>query len=436
MKTKEMTFTLPLLICLYEYLFLRGKALMRFACLVPLLLTMLVIPLSILAAPDGGGYTVGHAEEVTRVGSDLSRGEYMLTELRVIVTYLRLIFLPVNQNLDYDYPTFHTLFTTQVFVSFLILLALFGLAVYLCYRSANWTSDQQSVSGFHSSRLIAFGIFWFFLTLSVESSIIPIADVIFEHRLYLSSVGAFIALAACWGVIRQMVGAKVKNAGAITVTLAAVIFLALAGATWARNEVWRTQESLWRDVVKRSPGKARGYQNLGIALFETGDLAGAFACFDKALAIDPEFTEAYINRGTFYAQNGLYDKAIVDFLKSIDIDPLYKEAWNNLGLAWSEMGNQDRAIHSLLKAVALNPDYFQAQNNLGLALTRKGSPGEAIAHFDRAIAINSRYAKAYYNRGAAYLAIGRPNLVGADFRKACALGDERGCSELRTRMIR
>jgi len=48
----------------------------------------------------------------------------------------------------------------------------------------------------HYSRLIAFGIIWFFLALSVESSFIPIEDVIFEHRLYLPSIGTFIAFTA------------------------------------------------------------------------------------------------------------------------------------------------------------------------------------------------------------------------------------------------
>jgi len=203
MKTKEIAFTLPLAVCIYEFMFFRGKPSRRLICVTPLLLTMLVIPLSMLLLTGTGG-ALGDVGSATSVGSDLTRAEYFFTELRVIVTYLRLLFLPVNQNLVYDYPVYRTLFTPPVFLSFLLLVALFGLAVYLAYRSrlevkVSRLETQNSkliTQNLPFYRLIAFGMFWFFLTLSVESSIIPITDVIFEHRIYLPSVGAFLAFAS------------------------------------------------------------------------------------------------------------------------------------------------------------------------------------------------------------------------------------------------
>src|SRR6185369_45006 len=136
MKTKEIAFTLPVVVCVYEFMFLTGEWKRRLACLAPLLLTMLVIPLTLLGAPGGAGDTAYQVSQVTRVDSDLSRYAYLCTELRVIVTYLRLLVLPVDQNLIYDYPTYHTLFTPPVFLSFLLLLALFGLAVFLVCKSS------------------------------------------------------------------------------------------------------------------------------------------------------------------------------------------------------------------------------------------------------------------------------------------------------------
>ncbi len=94
-----------------------------------------------------------------------------------------------------------------VFLSFLFLASLFGAAVYLVYKTrseklkvksekSEQTAENLSPFTFHLLRLIAFGILWFFITLSVESSIIPIAMVIDEYRIYLPSVGFFIALVA------------------------------------------------------------------------------------------------------------------------------------------------------------------------------------------------------------------------------------------------
>jgi tetratricopeptide (TPR) repeat protein len=428
MKTKEIAFTLPVAVSLYEFMFFRGEWKRRAVYLVPLLLTMLVIPLTLIGTYGAPGDSVG---QMTRVDSDLSRWEYLCTELRVIVTYLRLLLLPVHQNLIYDYPVYRTLFTPPVFLSFLLLAALFGLAVYLVYKS----SSKFQVSGFkfqgspvtgHQSpvtafRLIAFGIFWFFLALSVESSVIPIMDVIFEHRLYLPSVGAFIALATCCGMVAKRLGAKRKGWETAVAALAGLIVLALTGATYARNDVWRSQESLWQDVVNKSPGKAAAYQNLGIALYGRGEVARAFACFDRAIAIDPEFAESFINRGTIWAKSGDFARAINDFERAVAVAPELAVAWNNLGLAWSEVGNQERALGYLARSIALDPRYVKPLNNTGLALIRKGEPGKAIPYLDRALSLNRNYDMAYFNRGVAYLESGRPDRAIADLTRAVEL---------------
>ena len=108
--------------------------------------------------------------------------DYFLTEFSVIVVYLRLLVLPIDQNLDYDYPVYHSLLEPKVFVSFLFLSAIISLAFYLLFVSERSTRRNLF-------KLTGFGLLWFFLTLSIESSIIPIEDVILEHRLYLPSIG-------------------------------------------------------------------------------------------------------------------------------------------------------------------------------------------------------------------------------------------------------
>jgi hypothetical protein len=187
MKTKEIAFTLPLAIALYEFLFLRDSIKRRLLYLAPLLLTMLIIPLSILDADRPIGEFIGEAGEAARVESGVSRLDYLLTESRVVVTYIRLLLLPINQNIDYDFPFYNSFFDPKVFLSFLLLVSIVGLGAFLlrCSRSSE-----------PALRAVSFGIFWFFITLSVESSLIPIQDVIFEHRLYLPSVGVFLALAS------------------------------------------------------------------------------------------------------------------------------------------------------------------------------------------------------------------------------------------------
>jgi hypothetical protein len=104
--------------------------------------------------------------------------EYLFTPFSVILTNIRLFFLPINQNLDYDYQLSTGFFQLKTFLSFSLLLGILATGVLL----------------FKKYHLTSFGILWFFLTISVESSIIPISrNVIFEHRTYLPSFGFFLA---------------------------------------------------------------------------------------------------------------------------------------------------------------------------------------------------------------------------------------------------
>ena len=177
MKTKEISFTLPFMILLVEFVFFRPITRKIGLTFLPFTLCLAIIPLSI-----SGALGEGEADSFG-VSDDITRQDYLLTQFRVIMTYLRLLILPIRQNLDYDYPIYHSFLDPAVWLSFFFLLLLVGSALYLLVKVRP------------SSPLISFGILWFFLTLSIESSIIPIADVIFEHRLYLPSVGAFLVMA-------------------------------------------------------------------------------------------------------------------------------------------------------------------------------------------------------------------------------------------------
>jgi len=409
MKTKEIAFTLPLAVSVYELIFFRGDRKLRLRFLAPLFLTMLIIPLSLILVP-GLEPRTGELAEITRVDSELTRYQYFATQMRVIVTYIRLLLFPVGQNVIYDYPVYGSLFDLRVFPAFLFLLSLLGFGVYLAWRySASRLPVSEVAKGCEGEplfelRLIAFGVLWFFLTLSVESSFIPIVDVIFEHRLYLPSVGALLAFAASWSLATRKAAAGLRRglpyaAGAVVIVLAAT--------TFARNEVWGSEESLWRDVVEKSPNKAHGHQLLGMALFRKGEVEQALASLDRSLAIDPDFVEALCNRGNLHAQFGRFGQALIDYRRAVEVDPGSVEAWSNMGLVFSQVGDQQQAEACLEKALQFDPKYLKALNNMGLVLTRKGDPARALVYLDQALTLNAKYELAYFNRGVALKELGR-----------------------------
>ena len=224
--------------------------------------TLPIIPLTILGFGGFDSDLISDPGKQLPVGQTLATQDYLLTQFRVIVTYLRLLVLPVGQNLDYDYPVYREFLAPQVLLAFLLLAALFALAVYLFWwtrisRGKEAEVEFKDKSGSerdrlttsplataqpadHSSRfylrLISFGLLWFFLTLSVDSSFIPLADVIMEHRLYLPSFGAATVAAALLSI--AMLKFQGNAYARFVVLLALLIVTGLGLMTLQRNHVW------------------------------------------------------------------------------------------------------------------------------------------------------------------------------------------------------
>ncbi len=421
MKTKEIAFTLPIVIIVYEFIFFRSSLRKKLLFLIPVILTLMIIPISILGVNKPLGEILTDLSEKTRLQTDVTRWDYMFTEIRVITTYIRLIFLPINQNLDYDYPIYHSFFTPPVFFSFLFLSSLFATAVYLLYKTHraksighSAISDQQSAIS--NSRLIAFGILWFFIALSVESSIVPIADVIFEHRVYLPSLGFFIAFTTT-----AFVFGKTKNRLTYIVLSFIVITLVFTGITHKRNRVWNNELILWEDVVAKSPNKSRPLNNLGLAYIKARRYEDAEAALVSALNSDPSYVEAYNNLGDLNMKLGKLDAAEEALIKALSIYPDYPEAHSNLAAVYIKQGRYDEALKTAQKAVRLNSQSAEAYNNVSVAYRKLGRYDYAFKAAEQALRIRPDYAVPYNNIGLANVELKRYDDAMAAFKKALSL---------------
>jgi tetratricopeptide (TPR) repeat protein len=305
---------------------------------------------------------------------------YLLTQFSVIVKYIQLLFLPVNQMLDYDFPVSNHFFETRTLLSFLFLLFLIILGIFL----------------FKKQRVISYGIFWFFLTLLVESSIIPIDDVIFEHRTYLPSVGFFLIVSL---VIFILLRGKYKP-------LAFIILLVIIGSnswlTYERNKVWKDDLSLWSDNVSKAPNLARPACNRGIAYGELGLFDNAIADYSRAIAINPDFSDAYYNRAVAFSNLNQPDKAIADYSKAIEFEPNFAKAYYNRGNKYEYLKQWENAISDYTRALGIDPGIKAAYANRGIAYEYMKQWDKAIADCSRAIELDPNYNTAYYNRGLAY----------------------------------
>jgi len=394
MLTKEFTVTLPVVIALYELSFLDGKARDRVKVLAPFAVTLAIIPALVffkqgsLSALDSTMRTFT-AADVTNI----SRTDYLLTQFRVIMLYLRLLFVPAGQNVDHDVPVYHSLFALPVLASFLALLALFLLGAFLYALS-------RRNRAYPELRLAAFGIAWFFITLSVESSVIPLGELVAEYRLYLPSVGMLAAVVSLASfAARRYSRVKAFSPVVLRVLLAACVAV-FSTATFQRNLVWASETALWEDAARKSPGRVRPHQNLGLYYESEGRLEDAERELRAALLLAPDNFELHNNLGVVYKKRGAYEPAAQEYRTVLELAPGDVMARYNLGNLYLEQGRTTDAVREYEITVGLIPDYDEAHNNLGIAYQRAGRTAEAVREFDRALQLNPNNEHARMNREA------------------------------------
>ena len=338
--SKETAVTLPVMIVVFEIFFFNTsiKDLLR----KKLFLFILAPAAIILALQLKNLIRTDFFLDPGPGGMAFTRKQYLLTQFSVLLTYLRLFFWPAGQNIDWDYPLATNVLALKTVSSFLFLLVLLVLG-FLAYRRV---------------RLISLGIIAFFITLAPTSSIIPLRDVIFEHRMYLAV--AFLAMGCVHAYSCGLEGIrKISRRGhAVGIFVSIILLLPLlSGLTYARNEVWLSELSLWADAVKKSPNKARAHNNYGRGLFALKNRVNEKAKreFEIAIRLSPGWVKPYHNSALCYFQEGNYDQAIARDLEAIKRKPDYKEALYQLGRSYSKLNQWDKARVYLERLIGMSP---------------------------------------------------------------------------------
>ena len=394
--SKENAASLPFFIFLYEWYFfqnldrdwLKRNMKIVFGVIMLFVLTALIFL---------GTSPLDKLKSITDFANhEFTLTERILTQPRVVIYYLSLIFFPhpSRLNLDYDFPLSHSLFdpvTTLLAMGAII--GLIGLAVYTTKRE----------------RLISFCILWFFGNLVIESSVIPLA-IIYEHRTYLPSM--LVCLLAVLLVGRYI---RPKWAG---IALMCTVITVFSFWTYQRNILWNDPIALWTDCVEKSPRKARPHYNLGSALSDQGRTTEAIRQYAEVLRIKPDSSTAHLNIANDLDKQGRTEEAINHYEQVLKIYPDSEKAHNNLGNVLNKQGRTEEAIHHYLQALRIKPDFEDAHNNLGNALLKQGKVGDAIKHFNAALQINPLLMEAHNSLGTALFRAGNIDEAIAHFRKA------------------
>jgi Tfp pilus assembly protein PilF len=319
---------------------------------------------------------------------EFSRMDYLLNQTHVILRYIGLLFWPVGLNIDHHIQLLE--WNSAVIIgSILAHLSLLVVAV-LGIRKGN--------------HVPAFLLGWLYLTLSVESSILPIRDLMFEHRMYLGvmSGGMIFALFVLY---------LTKRRPSVAPGFAIAVLMVLSFMTFKRNRVWKDELTLWKDAVAKAPEKYRTNYLYGSLLHkEKGEVDQAVRYFQRALRDDPNYSFAHNDLGAIYLQRKEYAKAVEHLKVAVIYDADNAIAFKNLGLAQLYLNAMPEAVACFEKALELDKrpeNWF----NLGYAYQRNGEIKKAIRQYERTIEKQPSFLNAYL-----YLGIAK-NQLGA-FEKA------------------
>ena len=145
-----------------------------------------------------------------------------------------------------------------------------------------------------------------------------------------------------------------------------------------------------------------------------------FACTPSRAEPDAKALEHYHLAGDYASQDQM-DLAIEQYTEAISIDPEFPDAYFDRGIAFHRIEDYDRAIADYTQTIALDPEYVLSYYQRGVVYYYQGDIDKAISDLNKVTELNSSYALAYAVRGQVYAELGEIELVITNYEKALEL---------------
>jgi tetratricopeptide (TPR) repeat protein len=357
-----------------------------------------------LACTWGALWTTGVARGVLKTGPDVRHAtvgfgyqgvtplEYALTQPGVILHYLRLSVWPDPLCLDYQWPVAETAGAIVPTVIVIVLLL----------AGTGWALVRRPWLGFVG--------LWFFVILGPTSSFIPIKDIAFEHRMYLS-LAAVVVLGVLVGhkVLARLLAGFPAGSPPRTFVMTAVVAVLvapLAYATIRRNEAYHSRETMYRDVIRTSPHNTRAINNLAAELRQLGRGDEAMEMIRRALEVDPKFGSALFNMGALLEEQAGGDRrklaeALEYYRAAVEDDPSAVTRCEAVAKVLDKLGRSDEALRAYRDVLALEQGHFEARLKVASLLMAQGRRAEAIPEYRKAVVADPSSKLARYHLGLA-----------------------------------
>ncbi len=286
--------------------------------------------------------------------SILSPWSYQITQPYVWLRYVEALFLPLHLNVDTDLRPFESVdlqLIAGVLFTLLLLAAIF------------WNARKPLL------RPISFGLSWFLIA-QLPTSLYPLSEVENDHRMYLAFIGLVLAVVWALALLARALLARLESSPQAPLARRALGFLivlllcAYAGGTFARNRVWRDEETLWKDCVEKSPTNGRGLMNYGLTQMAVGRFQAANDLFTRALAYTPNYPILEINLGIVNDSMGRAAESERHFQRALQLSPGSDEAHLFYGRTLLGQHKLVEAKREEEAALAINPSRLEPHHLL------------------------------------------------------------------------
>jgi protein O-mannosyl-transferase len=375
--------------------------------------------------------------------SGVSPWVYLLIQSRMIARYLTLTVWPRHLVANYGYPK--PLALADVVPQMIFVAALLALT------AVAWR--RRPALGF-------LGV-WFFLTLAITSSVLPIAtEAGAERRMYLPLMAPVVlaVVGTTWLVDRIRLTSFPRSAHtAAAIGLWAIAAVPLAAGTVIRNQEYSSALQLARTVVDRWPtgqsrhvlatellkagrrdeayvyareavrDDARAHYTLGVMLFQDGQLPQAREQLEQFVQREPLLVET-VNARTLIGRamfiDGQLDASAEQFALAVSMQPSFPDAHLGLGEVRFAQRRFDEAVaeyQTFLTLKSAGPGDAGVLQNIGIALRQTGHLDDAIAAWRRAAALDPGLASPHRSLAAVLVERGDVNEAAEHAARAVAL---------------
>ena len=301
---------------------------------------------------------------------------HLLTVFKICFRYLVLLFFPVNLCAFPVISPVHSFLDIEALFSLLLVLGLVACAVH--------SREEKPFFSFFTAL--------FFISSSLILNIIPIGGIFAERFMYFPSI-AYCALVGYIfaAMFTRYASRGQQDRGKIVILIFGVIFSLYALQASMRNYVWRSNISLWRDTAQKTPSWFT-HTSLGYAYYEAGLYPQALAEYVKAVAF-PSYKEYNIRSmiGRLYGMREQYDEALREFQKALQLNPEFTEAYYSAGITYFNKGDLKSALSYFKKTVDQDPRYPWGYYGLGLVYQKQGNPVLAHDYFTKALALDPQF---------------------------------------------